>query len=379
VKDYAIFILETDKLVEEALKETLQNEGYTVYSFTEPHQAFSYVSKINFQIAIMDVNTGDVCLEDFLKEIKKKTPPPAVILTVYIPESEQMIRLVNKGVNGFLIKPISMEALAEVLSKVEKEFRVYEHMEELKKENQRLREEKLSLEANLSKASLNISVVKLARIFLHELKNYLTTINLSLHNLKKQLPRQEERIDKYLEVISRSVNEANNLAMMILGLRKERREKVNVNHLLQEMVEMLDFEFRRQGIRVELSLNEEVPPVDIDSSVLKQAILNVIFNAKEAMPSGGELKIKTDCTQEELSYILIDIQDSGRGIKEEDMERIFSAGFTTKEDGSGLGLYVTKKIVEGMGGRIEVESKPHRGTKVKMFLPLKVGKVAEVK
>ena len=223
---------------------------------------------------------------------------------------------------------------------------------------------------------MNISMVKLARIFLHELKNYLTTINLSLHNLQKRLP-SESKVNKYLQLISRSVGEANELAIRILGMRKEKRERVDINRVLKEILEMLDFEFRKQGIRVELSLNE-LPAVDIDSSALKQAFLNVVLNAKEAMPSGGELKIKTDCHQTDFSYILIEVQDSGQGIREENMGKIFLPGFTTKSDGTGLGLYITKNITEKLGGKIEVESKLGRGTKFRILLPVKAEKFSMV-
>lgn len=377
MKDHAIFVLETDPLVEEALKETLQNEGYTVYSFNEPHQAYSYIPRIDFQIAIIDINTQDIGIENFVDEIKRKNPPPAVIVTVYTPESEQIINLVNKGVDAFIIKPISMDELNRVLSKVGRKFEVYERLEEREEELRRLKAEKDSLETHLSKASVNISLIKLARIFLHELKNYLTAVNLSLHNLKKQLP-PDTKVEKYIELISRSVNEANNLAMRILGIRKEKKEKTDINHLITETVEMLDFELKRQGIRVDLSFKEDLPFIDADSSALKQAILNIILNAKEAMPSGGELKIKTDCKGEGFSNILIEIQDTGVGIKEEDMEKIFSAGFTTKEDGSGLGLYVTQRIITQLGGDIKVESKPGRGTKFTISLPSKAEKITAV-
>ncbi|HDL10125.1 MAG TPA: hybrid sensor histidine kinase/response regulator [Candidatus Omnitrophica bacterium] len=376
MKDYAIFVVECDKLVEEALKETLSNEGYTVYSFSEPCQALSYISKINFQIAIIDVTTGDIPVENFVSEIKKKTPSPAVIITVYTPDAEEIINLVNKGVDAILLKPINIPDLKNVLSQVENECRIYDQLEKLRNENEKFQKENNVLKENLFKVCVNISMVKLARIFLHELKNYLTTINLSLHNLQKQLPSRE-RVDKYLQLISRSASEANELAMRILGMRKEKKERVDINRVLKEILEMLNFEFRKQGIRVEASFNE-LPIVDIDSSALKQVFLNVILNAKEAMPSGGELKIKTDCLQADSSYILIEIQDSGQGISKENMEKIFLPGFTTKSDGTGIGLYVTKSITEKLGGKIEVESKLGRGTKFRILLPVKAEKFSMI-
>jgi len=376
VKDYAIFVVECDKLVEEALKETLSNEGYTVYSFSEPHQALSYISKINFQIAIIDVTTGDIPVENFVSEIKKKTPSPAVIITVYTPDAEEIINLVNKGVDAILLKPINIPDLKNVLSQVENECRIYDQIEKLRNENEKFQKEINVLKENLFKVCVNISMVKLARIFLHELKNYLTTINLSLHNLQKQLP-SGERVDKYLQLISRSASEANELAMRILRMRKQKKERVDINQGLREILEMLNFEFRKQGIKVEASFNE-LPVVDIDPSALKQVFLNVILNAKEAMPSGGELKIRTDCLQADFSYILIEIQDSGQGISEENMGKIFLPGFTTKSDGTGLGLYVTKSITEKLGGKIEVESKLGRGTKFKILLPVKAEKFSMI-
>jgi len=119
-------------------------------------------------------------------------------------------------------------------------------------------------------------------------------------------------------------------------------------------------------IRPHLNLGSDVPNVELDPDRLKQALLNIIMNAAEAMPVGGNLRV---ATISEGDSVRIEITDNGEGIVPEDFGKLFDPFFTTKRDGVGLGLVNTKSIVERHGGRIDVEPASGKGTRVIITLP----------
>ncbi len=113
-------------------------------------------------------------------------------------------------------------------------------------------------------------------------------------------------------------------------------------------------------------LAADLPPIQLDVDLFKQALLNLVLNAEHAMPSGGELILKT---RREGRWIVLDVTDTGVGMTEEVRARIFEAFFSTRAAGSGLGLPTTRKIVEAHGGTIHVQSEPGKGSQFTIRLP----------
>jgi len=110
-------------------------------------------------------------------------------------------------------------------------------------------------------------------------------------------------------------------------------------------------------------------PVNMDHNAIKQVFINIVNNALQAMPRGGELRIRLDASRED--DVMVEFSDSGVGIAPEDMNRIFEPFFSTKDngDGTGLGLSISYRIIQNHGGRIEAESREGEGTTFRVFLP----------
>src|SRR5690606_29926021 len=113
-------------------------------------------------------------------------------------------------------------------------------------------------------------------------------------------------------------------------------------------------------------LDHELPTVQLDRETFQAALLNLILNAQQAMPEGGQLVVRTF---ERPGWIVLELIDTGGGINPEIKEKIFEAFYSTKPGGSGLGLPTSKKIIEAHGGRLAIESEAGRGTKVSIALP----------
>jgi signal transduction histidine kinase len=141
----------------------------------------------------------------------------------------------------------------------------------------------------------------------------------------------------------------------------------DINALVAELVEFVGFELEQAGIECDLELEEKLPPIELDERFMKQALLNLIKNAQAAMPDGGHLKIRTERKEGEIQ---ISVGDTGVGIDDDNLSKIFEPYFTTKEAGSGLGLTLVFKIIKEHKGEISVKSRKGEGAWFIISLPI---------
>lgn len=210
----------------------------------------------------------------------------------------------------------------------------------------------------------------------HELNNPINNISLIVESLTDDGDRisTEERNRLYSDLNCQAERAAEIVKSL---LEFSRTDQVHLDHislevLMEKTLRLVQNEIRLNHIRIKKMMAEDVPSVWIEKSRLQQALLNLIINAIQAMPDGGELGI----TIEHLSpshEVRITISDTGKGIHPDQMNIIFDPFFTTKKEGegTGLGLSVTYSIIEKHGGRIKVDSEPGKGTCFSIFLPSK--------
>jgi signal transduction histidine kinase len=144
-------------------------------------------------------------------------------------------------------------------------------------------------------------------------------------------------------------------------------QAVEVRELIAEVSQLVEAEARKTGVRIVVECPADVPPINVDSAMMRQALLNLAINACQAMPDGGTLRISSLRARD--GRVQITVSDTGVGIKPEDLNRIFDLYFTTKERGSGIGLSLVYRIIQMHDGEVEVESAPGRGTTFKLVLP----------
>lgn len=369
MKNCAIFLLERDDLVRTAFLDILQEEGYEVYPFEDAWQAVSFVKKVNFQIGILESGFKDFNLGDLISEINKIKPRPSIIVTTLKPEIEEIISFYNYGVEMVLIKPINIAELMQGLKKAENCYQERLECERLREKIRGIEEEKKAVEESLKKAGKYLPLAELSRSLAHELKNALTAINLSLHYIKKNISLSDAKLRKHFELLDDSISSANNFTMKLLGIVKEKKESVNFNKFIDDTLEILELELKNNGIRVLKSYQEDLPELSLDSNALRQVLINIILNARESMTGGGQLGVKTYLEDKDKLYIVIEVTDTGAGIAPDYIDKIFIPSYSTKEKGTGLGLYISKKIIEDMQGKIEVNSILGKGSRFKIMLP----------
>ncbi len=205
----------------------------------------------------------------------------------------------------------------------------------------------------------------------HELNNPIYGIMNTLELLKTEIPPESKR----RRILELSLSETQRLAEMLRNMlsfskpEEEQRRPVNLNELIEGILLIVDKQMQEANIKIKTYFDPKIPEIMASTNQMRQVMLNMIKNAKEAMPKGGTLMIATG---REKDRVLIHIRDTGIGIPEENKSKIFEAFFTTKQKvkGVGLGLSVCYGIVKDHGGEIKVESEEGKGTTFTISLPI---------
>lgn len=234
--------------------------------------------------------------------------------------------------------------------------------------------EKRRKEAQLRRAESLASLTTLAAGVAHEIKNPLGSLSIHIQLIRRALLGKDKVetsfLERHLGVVDEEIERLNKIVVDFLFAVRPmdvQLREADPGELVAGIAEFIKPEAERAGVMVELSLGDGLPRVALDPRLMKQAILNLVKNALAAMPGGGKLRLSADRFDEEVR---LSVADTGVGISEDDLPKIFEPYFTTKENGTGLGLTITFKIVREHDGEISVTSRPGQGSTFMVSLPV---------
>jgi signal transduction histidine kinase/CheY-like chemotaxis protein len=219
------------------------------------------------------------------------------------------------------------------------------------------------------------TVGRLGASVAHELRNPLGVINNSIYYLHTKLGDDDAKIAKHLEIIGREVGTANGIITNLMSFVRVGQIETHAAWPNELVLAALERAQIPETVHIELALGDALPPVAVDADKMQQVFLNLINNALQAMPNGGDLVVST---RAENSHVEFSFRDTGVGIPEGDQERIFEPLYTTKAKGIGLGLSIVKLLVEAHEGQITVSSQPQQGACFRVSLPLAAQAESEV-
>jgi two-component system NtrC family sensor kinase len=277
---------------------------------------------------------------------------------------------------------IATESLAGILTSVITSANQYQKLQETVRQlraielelNARI-EAQHSAENRLIQAAKLAAVGEMAAGIAHELNNPLTTVTGFSELVLEELPLDSAyRSD--LEMVSREARRASDVVRRLLDFSRQGehiRIRADLNEVVNDVIALTRHLIQTNSVNLTLQLDDSLPWISIDHNQMKQVLLNLIHNALQAMPQGGDLLVNTHTAQrEERNWVIMAVKDSGIGIQPADQGRVFEPFFTTKGDrgGTGLGLSVTYGIVTDHGGAIEISSEPNKGSTFAVWLPI---------
>ena len=230
--------------------------------------------------------------------------------------------------------------------------------------------------STLSQAQKMETLGQLAGGIAHDFNNMLAVVSGGTRLLRRRLPETDSEIERLLEGIDQGVNHATGLTSRLLAFSRRRpitRQVIDTNTLVGSMADILRYATGR-GVELQTVLAPDCPPVFCDPNQLENAVLNLVVNARDAMPDGGRIAIETTKRsgdgQIAIAHAAISVKDTGRGMPPDVVLRAFEPFFTTKgEKGTGLGLAQVQSLARQAGGYVAIESAPGKGTTVTLHLP----------
>jgi len=204
----------------------------------------------------------------------------------------------------------------------------------------------------------------------HDVKNPLHAMAVRVAFLRERIPSPTPDVVRSLDVLEREIQRAAGVVdrfMEVVYPSDLARAPVNLNPILQDLAMLLQAEWQAKDVVLTTRLEPDLPAVKGDEEMLRRALMNLLVNACQAMPGGGRVDIRSELETEALR---ITITDTGMGIPPEDIERIFKMYYTTKTDGTGIGLALVRRVIDLHHGSIEILSTVGQGTKVIVRLPI---------
>jgi signal transduction histidine kinase len=204
----------------------------------------------------------------------------------------------------------------------------------------------------------------------HEVKNPINAIVLHLQLLQNKLAQQEPDTRRHMDIIDSEIRRLDRVVQTLVDFTRPRDlhlEEIDLRSMLEDVAQLAAPDAEQHGVGIDLHMPEQRLPVKVDIDLMKQAILNVVINGVQAMPQGGRLTISAS---RQNGVALAEVQDQGKGIPKELHDKVFELYFTTKREGSGIGLAQTYQILQWHYGTVDFESSESTGTVFRFHIPI---------
>lgn len=371
-----ILIADADVARITPMRYALQEAGYIVRRVGTQVQLEQALRNTPPDVLLIAESLPDTDSFALIRHIKRSGEYPFIPIIMLSPSADEdcIAQAVNAGADEVLTWPLS---LATLLLRVRAMARFKRVNDELRALNETLEQKVLERTRQLEEAQSRLrhaeklsALGRLAATIVHEINNPLSGILTYLYLLKSELGL-DDSMREDLSLLEREVNRIAELVKRLRSFSKpaqHERKPVVLEDILKDVLLLLKKDLEGHKINLTVEAAPDLPPVLASAGELHEVFLNLIINARDAMPQGGDLSITL---QRRASWAVITITDTGTGIPPAIRERIFEPFFTTKgEQGTGLGLSISYRIIQEHGGDMEVESQEGKGTTFRIFLPL---------
>jgi signal transduction histidine kinase len=358
--------------------EFLKRAGYSVVTAADYDSAAVHKPE-DLDVAVIDINLGGKNGIQLLQKICEAKVYVPVIMITGEPNLSVIPEIVRAGAYDFIAKPIIKDVLLNAVGRAAEKKRLSDEKRRLEQEIKRYAEE---LETRVEERTAELiethqrlvtqeriaALGRAAAQVAHEVKNPLAGLllySLHLKNTATNLSASEvSLVDKIVDTI----NHLNSRVEQILGFARPVNLTLrsgNLNEMITDVLELLRPQLTANNVDAQLSLDQQARGM-LDDASIRGALINLMLNAIEAMREGGTLSV---ATRQNGETVQLEISDTGRGIPDEEVKKIFEPFYTTKAQGLGLGMPYAKRIIEQHGGAISVNSRLGEGTTISIELP----------
>ena len=371
IKNIRLLLVDDEAPFRKTLAKRLQKRGVIALQAGGGEEGLSMLEDHPTDVVVMDVKMPGMSGIEALHRIKDKHVGIEVILLTGHAATQDGVEGIKSGAYDYLTKPVEFDHLLGKIIQAYEKIIGKKQQEEAAEYRARIKQQMIATERLASLGTLASGVA-------HEINNPLAIINQAAGYLSSLLQKQElaemprkATFEKTLQIIEKSIIRARNITHQLLGnVRKTKSilSDVDAFELVNETLQLIRKEAQEKEITVDLQTSENLKPIWTDPHQVRQVLINLMSNAIHATSEQGHISIQVEATAAGIS---IAVSDTGTGIPKEHLEKIFEPFFSTKApgEGTGLGLFVTREIVEKLGGTVAVMSRVGQGTQFTVIIP----------
>jgi signal transduction histidine kinase len=369
-----LLIVDDEIRVLDVLVKTFESD-YSIYKATNGLDALEILKKSPVQVIITDERMPKMGGMSFLKSAREILPNTVnIILTAYT-DLSVAIDAINSGiVYRYLVKPWDTEELRITIRQAFERFDLFNDnkllTQELLQKNIELQKKLVELKETQEKLlrTEKLAVVgQLTASIGHELRNPLSRIKTAAALLNNEIKDPSSETDELLKIVDNEVMISTKIINDLLDFSRERKPNLKPTSLNEVIIATLKRMRFPESISIDQALDPSIPQLNLDDGQIQQILINLIMNSIQATDNGGKIYVRTMRNADSVDLI---IKDTGCGIPQENLDKIFEPLFTTKPKGIGLGMSIVKMLVEKHGGHMQIQSRINIGTTVTLAFPV---------
>jgi two-component system NtrC family sensor kinase len=374
-----LLLIDDEDQFRQTLSKRLAKRGFIVEQASDGILGLKMLETGDFNVVLLDVKMPGMNGIEVLQKLKEHSPWIEVILLTGHATTASGVEGIKSGAFDYLTKPIELDHLITKINQARDKILRLEAERKEAEYRKKIEQQMIATERLASLGTLATGVA-------HEINNPLAIISESAGWMKQLLARDElkgihrrEDFQLALDKVEKSVERARRITHQLLGfVRKSDSSfsQVNLAQLVQEALQLIEHETRKRTIKIIHNLSAAPAAVWSDPFRIRQALINLLTNAVHAIGSEGVINLTLEDSADQVA---IAVSDNGTGIPRENLTRIFEPFFSTKSpgEGTGLGLFVTRGIIEKLGGTVTVDSEIGKGATFCIRLPKQPKKVDE--
>lgn len=367
-----VLVIDDDPHLREVLGDLLSGRGFTVGTAANGQAALDLARLEPPQVAVVDLRLPDMPGTELLRRLRRLAPEVEIIVLTGHASLGSALEAIQESAFAYLLKPADPEHLLNMVARASEAYRLREENRGLTAALQARVEEVQETQDKALQAGRLATLGVLVSEVAHELNNPLNVI-LGFSDLLLENPGDVTVVSDAARIISESANRASATVRKLLAVaraRPPRLEMVDMKSLAESAISWREHNLRLNQIQVTLEVDPDLPPVECDRHQVHQVLTNLLLNAEQAISSQGAIRV--GIRRVPGDRVEVSLADTGPGVSEEDLPRIFLPFFTTREpeEGTGLGLSICRTIVENHNGAIHARNRDEGGLEVLFTMPL---------